>query len=508
MSELLTEAEFESIAGSIDLPSNAFINGKFMSAESGKTTPTINPATAKVIAEIASCQSEDVDFAVRKAREAFDSGVWSRMHPTDRKHVMIKLVKLMKRHRNELAVLESIDSGKPIADCVQIDIPETMHCLEWHAEAADKIYDSVSPSGDDALGLIVREPIGVVACVLPWNFPLMMVGWKLGPALAAGNSVIIKPASQTSMSALKLAELSIEAGVPPGVFTVVPGDGSTAGKALGMHPDINAISFTGSTAIGKRFLEYSAQSNLKRIVLELGGKNPCVVLDDAENLDYVAEHVAQAVFWNMGQNCSSNSRLIVQKGIKNSLLEKVIEKTSDWRTGYPLNPANRLGAMVSKEHFDSVMRYIEIGKKEGATAIIGGEAIENGNGIYIAPTVFDGVKHDMTISREEIFGPVLAVIEVESAAEALSVANDSKYGLQASLFTSNVKRAHRMARDLQAGTITVNCYGEGDITTPFGGFKQSGFGGRDNSLLAHDQYCETKTIWYDLSDNPIDADLS
>ena len=364
MSELLTEAEFESLAGSIDLPSNAFINGKFMSAESGKTTPTINPATAKVIAEIAACQSEDVDFAVRKAREAFDSGVWSRMHPSGRKHVMIKLVKLMKRHRNELAVLESIDSGKPIVDCVQIDIPETMHCIEWHAEAADKIYDSVSPSGDDALGLIVREPIGVVACVLPWNFPLMMVGWKLGPALAAGNSVIIKPASQTSMSALKLAELSIEAGIPPGVLTVVPGSGSTTGKALGMHPDINAISFTGSTDVGKRFLEYSAQSNLKRIVLELGGKNPCVVLDDAENLDYVAEHVAQAVFWNMGQNCSSNSRLIVQKGIKDTLLEKVIEKTGDWRTGYPLNPANKLGAMVSKEHFDSVMR-VHRNRQEG-----------------------------------------------------------------------------------------------------------------------------------------------
>jgi len=432
MSGLLTEAEFESIAGSIDLPSNAFINGKFMAAKSGKTTPTINPATGKVITEIAACQSEDVDFAVQKAREAFDSGVWSRMHPSDRKHVMIKLVKLMKRHRYDLAVLESIDSGKPIVDCVEIDIPETMHCLAWHAEVADKLYDKVSPSGDDALGLIVREPIGVVACVLPWNFPLMMVGWKLGPALAAGNSVIIKPASQTNMSALKLAELSIEAGIPPGVLTVVTGDGSVAGEALGMHPDINAISFTGSTAVGKRFLEYSARSNLKRIVLELGGKNPCVVLDDAENLDYVAEHVAQAVFWNMGQNCSSNSRLIVQKGIKDTLLEKVIEKTRDWRTGYPLNPANKLGAMVSKEHFDSVMRYIEIGKKEGASAILGGEAIENGNGVYIAPTIFDGVSRDMTIGREEIFGPVLAVIEVESAAEALSVANDTEYGLQAS----------------------------------------------------------------------------
>ncbi len=508
MSALLTESEFEAIASSIDLPSNAFINGKFMSAKSGKTMPSINPATGKVITEVAACQSEDIDYAVSKARETFDRGYWSRMHPSERKHAMIKLVKLMKRHRHELAVLESIDSGKPISDCVEIDIPESLHCLEWHAEAADKLYDKVSPSGDDALGMIVREPIGVVGCVLPWNFPLMMVAWKLGPALATGNSVIIKPAPQTSLSALKLAELSIEAGIPPGVLTVVPGDGPEAGEALGMHPDVNAVSFTGSTVIGRRFLEYSARSNLKRIVLELGGKNPCVVLDDAENLDHVAQHVAQAVFWNMGQNCSSNSRLIVQKGVKDTLLEKVIEKTADWRTGYPLNPANRLGAMNTQEHFNKVMSYIDIGKEEGASVVLGGDAIDIGDGIYIEPTIFDGVGRDMRIAREEIFGPVLSVIEVESANEAISVANDTEYGLQASLFTSNVKRAHRMARDLQAGTVSVNCYGEGDISTPFGGYKQSGFGGRDNSLLAHDQYCETKTIWYDLSDDDLDADLS
>ena len=508
MSALLTESEFEAIASSIDLPSNAFINGKFMSAKSGKTMPSINPATGKVITDVAACQSEDIDYAVSKAREAFDRGYWSRMHPSERKHAMIKLVKLMKRHRHELAVLESIDSGKPISDCVEIDIPESLHCLEWHAEAADKLYDKISPSGDDALGMIVREPIGVVGCVLPWNFPLMMVAWKLGPALATGNSVIIKPAPQTSLSALKLAELSIEAGIPPGVLTVVPGDGPEAGEALGMHPDVNAISFTGSTVIGRRFLEYSARSNLKRIVLELGGKNPCVVLDDAENLDYVAEHVAQAVFWNMGQNCSSNSRLIVQKGIKDDLLEKVVEKTADWRTGYPLDPSNKLGAMNTQEHFEKVMSYIDIGKEEGASIVLGGKSLEIGDGIYIEPTIFDGVRRDMRIGREEIFGPVLSVIEVNSPSEAISIANDTEYGLQASLFTSNVKQAHRMARDLQAGTVTVNCYGEGDISTPFGGYKQSGFGGRDNSLLAHDQYCETKTIWYDLSDNPIDADLS
>jgi gamma-glutamyl-gamma-aminobutyraldehyde dehydrogenase len=419
MSGLLTEAEYESIAGSITLPGSAFINGGFMPAQSGKTLSSVNPATAEVITEVAACQAEDVDYTVEKARQAFESGAWSRMHPTDRKHVLIKLVKLMKRHRHELAVLESIDSGKPISDCAQIDLPETMHCLEWHAEATDKLYDKVSPSGDDALGLIVREPIGVVACVLPWNFPLMMAGWKLGPALAAGNSVIVKPAEQTSLTALKLAELSIEAGIPAGVLSVLPGLGPEAGAALGMHGDVNAVSFTGSTTTGRRFLEYAARSNLKRVVLELGGKNPCVVLDDAENLDYVAEHVAQAVFWNMGQNCSSNSRLIVHKGIKDDLLEKVIEKTADWRTGYPLNPANRLGAMVSREHFEKVMGYIQTGRDEGASLLLGGEPIELGKGVYIAPTIFDGVSQDMRIAREEIFGPVLSVIEVETAAQAL-----------------------------------------------------------------------------------------
>ena len=347
----------------------------------------------------------------------------------------------------------------------------------------------------------------MVACVLPWNFPLMMLAWKIGPALAAGNSVIVKPAEQTSMSALRVADLAIEAGVPPGVLSVVPGLGETAGQAIGMHPDINAVSFTGSTEIGRRFLEYSARSNLKRIVLECGGKNPCVVLEDAENLDHVAEHVAQAVFWNMGQNCTSNSRLIVHEKIKDDLLERVLAKTNDWRTGYPLDPANKLGAMVTLEHFDKVMGFIETGKKEGASVARGGAAIENGGGYYIEPTIFDGVKPDMTIARDEIFGPVLSVISVANDRSAVEAANDTCYGLQASVFTSHLKTAHRVSRAIQAGTVTVNCYGEGDITTPFGGYKMSGFGGRDNSLMAHDQYTETKTIWIDLGDDEVDAEV-
>ena len=507
MSELLTRDEYQSIANKLNLPNNAFINGRFTAAGSGKRFETVNPATGKVLAEIALCDGADVDAAVAKAREAFERGTWSRMHPTERKKRLIQLVKLMRRDRFELAVLESIESGKPIRDIMTVDLPETFHCLEWHAEATDKLYDQVSPSGDDALGLVVREPLGVVACVLPWNFPLMMVAWKIGPALSAGNSVVVKPAEQTNMSTLRLAELALEAGIPAGVLSVVTGPGEITGKALGLHPDINGVSFTGSTEIGRKFLEYSAQSNLKRIVLECGGKNPSVVLEDAEHLDEVARHVVYSALWNAGQNCSSNSRLIVHRKIKDKLLERVVARVRDWRTGYPLDPANAIGTIVSREQYDRILKYIEIGKKEGARAVVGGGPIEDGAGIYIAPTIFDGVTPAMTIAREEIFGPVLSVMTVDSTAQAVEVANDTSYGLQASLFTANVKTAHRVARALQAGTVTVNCYGEGDITTPFGGYKTSGFGGRDNSLKAHDQYTETKTIWIDLGDRRIDESV-
>lgn len=507
MSGLLSRDEIQAIATNLTYPNTAYIDGKFAAAKSGKTFETIDPATGAVIAEIASCDEADVDHAVRKAREAFESGVWSRMHPSERKHAMIRLVKLIKRNRHELAVLESVESGKPIKDCLAIDLPETMHCLEWHAEVADKLYDQISPSGDDAVGMIVREPAGVVACVLPWNFPLMMLAWKIGPALASGNSVIVKPAEQTSMTALRVADLAQEAGIPDGVLNVIPGLGETAGQAIGRHPDIDVVSFTGSTEVGRRFLEYSAQSNLKRVTLECGGKNPSIVLSDAGNLDDVARHVVYSVFWNMGQNCTSNSRLIVHKSLQDELMTRVTDRLQDWRTGNPLDPANALGAMVTKEHFDKVMGHIAAAKKEGVSVACGGDAIEEGKGLYIAPTVFAGVKPDMSIAREEVFGPVLAVIPVGSDDEAIGIANDTHYGLQASLYTSNVAKAHRYSRAIRAGTVSVNCYSEGDITTPFGGYKLSGFGGRDNSLMAHDQYTETKTIWINLSDDHVDEEI-
>ena len=507
MSELLSRDEYHAIAADISLMTNAYINGKFTTAKSGDTYDSINPATGATLAQIAACGTADVDYAVKKAGQAFESGVWSRMDPADRKEIMIRMVKLMKRHRHELAVLETLESGKPIRDVATIDLPETMHCFAWYAEAIDKLYDQMSPATDDAMGLIVREPVGVVACILPWNFPLQMMGWKVGPALAAGNSVIVKPARETSMSALRVAELAAEAGVPAGVFNVVTGAGSVIGEALGRHPDVQAMSFTGSTEIGRQVLAYSAESNLKKVTLELGGKNPAVVLEDNDNLDAVAEQAIMAVFWNMGENCTSNSRLIVHEKHREDLIPRLLDKVRDWKTGDPLDPQFALGSMVSKRQFDDVMACIEKGKEEGATLILGGEPLEIGDGYFIPPTIFDNVTPDMTIAREEIFGPVLAIQTVGSDAAALDLANDTGYGLQASVFCTHTKKALRAARQLQAGTVSVNCYCEGDITTPFGGYKLSGFGGRDNGLHAFDQYMETKTIWLDLSEHEQDEKL-
>ncbi|MEM7345056.1 MAG: aldehyde dehydrogenase [Chloroflexota bacterium] len=497
MSELLTHQEYLSIAQSLNLPNNSFVDGSFRPAKSGNTFPTINPATGETLAEMAACGTEDVDFAVQKAREAFEDGRWRAMHPSERKDVLIRLCKLITRNRRELAVMESLDSGKPIRDCEEIDIPETIHTIKWHAELIDKLYDQTAPAGDDAIAMIIREPIGVVGAVLPWNFPMLMVAWKIGPALAAGNSVILKPAEQTSMTALRIAELAFEAGVPKGVFNVLTGLGPDVGEPLGRHMDVDMISFTGSTETGRRFLHYSADSNIKKVVLECGGKNPFVVFDDAEDLDLVAEHVVNGAFWNMGENCSASSRLIVHEAVKDALLERVIDRAKGWRTGDPLDPVNHLGALVDKEHFKKVCSYLDKGKDEGAKVVLGGETVD---GAYVEPTIFDEASTDAAIARDEIFGPVLSVLTVKSNDAAVALANDTNYGLAASIFSSNAKRAIRAARAIRAGTVTVNSYGEGDISTPFGGYKQSGFGGRDNSIHAHDQYTELKTIWVDLSD--------
>ena len=490
---MLTQAEYKAIAAELRLPTQAHINGAARPAIGRETFATYNPATGDKLADVAACDQRDVDYAVEKAREAMDSGVWALMHPSERKQVLIKLCKLVKRNRHELAVMESLDSGKPIADCESIDIPEFIHTLTWHAEAVDKIYDQTAPVGSDAMAMIEREPIGVVAAVLPWNFPLLMLAWKMGPALAAGCSLIVKPAEQTSLTAIRIAELAAEAGIPAGVFNVLPGTGVAVGEPLGRHMDIDMVSFTGSTATGRRFLTYSGESNLKKVVLEMGGKNPCIVMDDAVHLDRVAQQVCNGAFWNMGENCSAASRLIVHTDIKDALLKRIVERMREWRMGDPLDPQVQLGAMIDSGHFAKVQSYLEQIKSP-----IAGGSTENGT--HIEPTLAEADPDD-ALAREEIFGPVLSSLTVDSFDEAIAVANDTPYGLAASLFTSNVKRALRGARAIQAGTVTVNCFGEGDITTPFGGYKQSGFGGRDNSIHAHDQYTEMKTIWVDLSDD-------
>jgi gamma-glutamyl-gamma-aminobutyraldehyde dehydrogenase len=497
MSELLSLEAYQSLAERLEYPTQCFIDGEFLDAISGETYESINPATGEVLANIASCDKADVDLAVEKAREAFEDGRWSKMHPSERKEVIAKLCELIQENSHELAVLESLDSGKPITDCEQIDIPEIIHTFSWHAELMDKIYDQVAPVGSGAVSMVVREPIGVVGAVLPWNFPILMLAWKMAPALAAGCSLVIKPALQTSLTALKVAELAARAGVPKGVLNIVTGRGSRVGESLGRHMDVDMVAFTGSTDTGRRFLNYSAESNIKKVVLELGGKNPCVVLNDAENIDYVAEQVCAAAFWNMGENCSAGSRLIVQSGIKEALLERIKHHAKAWTVGNPLDPNNLLGAMIDKGHFEKVSSYLTLGKEQGYNLVLGGNTHD---GCYIEPTIFDGVNNQDAMAQEEIFGPVLSVITVESYEEAIAVANDTEYGLAASVFTAHSKKAIRAAQAIKAGTVTVNCFGEGDITTPFGGYKQSGFGGRDNSIHAHDQYTEIKTIWLDLSD--------
>ncbi len=494
---LLTRDEYKSIAANLELPTGAFIDGAFRPAMSGKTFETANPATGEKLTDIAACGTADVDFAVEKAREAFDDGRWSKLHPSQRKDVLIRLCKLMTRNAHELAVMESIDSGKTIYDCETVDVPETIHCLKWHAEAIDKIYDQVSPASDDHIAMVVREPIGVVGLVLPWNFPLLMLAWKIGPALAAGCSVVVKPAVETTLTALRLAELAMEAGLPRGVLNIVPGGGADVGEPIGRHMDIDMVSFTGSTATGKRFLTYSAESNAKEVVLEMGGKNPAIVMEDAENLDRVAAHVVNGAFWNMGENCSASSRLIVHKDVKAELLERIAHHAKQWNIGDPLDPETRMGALVSEGHYNKVCSYLD----QADSVVIGGKADKG----FVEATVVEVPGNDATLAREEIFGPVLSVIEVSGFDEAIKIANDTDYGLCASIFTANAKRAIRGARAIRAGTVTVNSFGEGDITTPFGGYKQSGFGGRDNSVHAHDQYTQLKTIWIDLADDADEA---
>ncbi len=481
------------------LRTQLFIDGAFRDAADGTRFTSVNPATGVPVADVAQGGAADVDAAVAVARRAADDGRWSRMSPGDRKRILVRWADLIETNGRELGLIETIDSGKPITDTVGLDMPEAAACIRWHAEASDKLYGQVAPSPEGTVATITREPVGVVGAVIPWNYPAQMAAWKLGPALATGNTVVIKPASNTSLSLLRIAELGAEAGIPDGVLNVVTGPGGVVGEAIGRHPDVDCLAFTGSTEVGRRFLTYSAETNLKRVLLELGGKSPQIVFPDAGDLEDVAANVAVAIFWNMGENCSAGSRLIVHRSLKERLLEAVTTELERWPVGDPLDPATRIGALISRGHMETVLRYVRAGRDEGARVVTGGERIlEETGGYFVPPTIFDNVRNDMTIAREEIFGPVLSVIEFETEAEAIALANDTPYGLAASLYTENLNVAHRVARDLRAGVVGVNAYSEGDMTTPFGGYKMSGFGGHDKSVHAHDQYTETKTIWIQL----------
>ena len=477
----------------------AFIDGRFVDAASGETFATENPATGEVIAHVQAGGPEDVDRAVAAARRSFEDGRWSRRSPADRKKILLRFAALIEANSEELATLDSLEGGKPITDTREVDLPETVKTFTWYAEAADKLFDAVAPTGPDALGLIVREPVGVVGAVVPWNFPILMAAWKMAPALATGNSMIVKPSRLTSLSVIRLAELAGEAGLPDGVLNVVPGPGGAAGAALGRHMDVDKVTFTGSTEVGRLFLQYSAESNLKEVTLECGGKSPAVVLASPPAMDIVVEQVLFGALMNMGENCSQGSRLIVHRSVQDELVSRLAEGLAAWTVGDPMDPSTKIGPMIERPHLDKVMGYIERGRAEGARVVSGGSRVlEDTGGYFVAPTIFDGVTNDMTIAREEIFGPVLSTIPFETEEEGIRLANETAYGLAASVFTTDLDAAFRVSRALRAGTVGVNAYSEGDITTPFGGYKQSGFGGRDKGLEALEQYTEKKTIWVTL----------
>ena len=486
-------------ARALRIQGDAFIDGRYVAAASGATFDCLSPIDGRLLARVASSDVVDADRAVAAARRTFESGVWSRQPPRERKRVLLRFAALIEKHAEELALLETLDMGKPIADSLAVDIPATVRCVTWYAEAVDKLYDEVAPTGPDALALITREPIGVVGAIVPWNFPLIMAAWKIGPALAAGNSLILKPSEKSPLTAIRIAALAAEAGIPNGVFNVLPGYGHTAGQALALHMDVDCIGFTGSTRTGKRMLEYAGQSNMKRVWLECGGKSPNIILADCPDLDRAAAAAAAAIFFNQGEMCSAGSRLIVEEPVRDAVLEKIVAAGLRMPPGDPLDPATRLGAIVDDVQMRAVLAFIDSGREQGAQLLAGGRQVrQDTGGCYVEPTVFDGVRPEMTIAREEIFGPVLATITVRDAEEAVRVGNSVIYGLAAAVWTRDITRAHRIARALRAGVVYVNCYDADDITTPFGGVKQSGTG-RDKSLHAFDKYTELKTTWVDLS---------
>jgi gamma-glutamyl-gamma-aminobutyraldehyde dehydrogenase len=493
-----TRADWEAMIPNLTIPHQAIIGGQHVDAASGETFDCISPIDGKKLAAVALCGAEDVNRAVSVARKTFESGVWSAMPPAVRKKKLQRFASKINDHKEELALLETLDMGKPIMDSLYVDVSSTVRCIDWNAEAIDKVYDEIAPTGPGELGMITREPLGVIGAIVPWNFPMLMAAWKLGPALATGNSVILKPSEKSPLTAIRLAELALEAGIPEGVFNVITGFGKEAGEPLAAHMDVDGLVFTGSTAVGKHLLSTAALSNMKRTFVECGGKSPNVVFEDAPDLDAAAEAAASAIFFNQGEVCTAASRLLVQASVKDAFIDKVVAAAGAMQPTHPLEPGGAMGAMVDGIQTDRVMGFVKAGVDEGADLRCGGNRAEVAkNGFYIEPTVFDNVAPDMKISREEIFGPVLSCISFNDEDEAVKIANDTVYGLAAAVWTKDLGRAHRVAGKIRAGSVWINYYDGGDMTAPFGGFKQSG-NGRDKSLHALDKYTEMKATWINL----------
>jgi len=490
----MASTDYKLIAKKLKFEGRAFINGKYVDAIDGKKFENINPATGETLCSVAKCNHKDVDLAVKVSRKAFESGVWSRSSPEHRKEVLLKFAELLRKYGDENSVLECVDTGKLITDCInEVANDAPMH-FQWYGELIDKVFGKIANTDPSITSLIVKEPIGVVAGVVPWNFPLMMAVWKTAPALATGCSVIIKPAEDTPLTAIKVGQIAKESGIPDGVFNVLPGFGDV-GEALGRHNDIDAISFTGSTEVGGYFMKYSGESNLKTVGLEMGGKSPFIVLEDAKINDNLIDNAINSAFWNGGQNCSANMRQIIHSKVKDEFLDKVSKRVKNIKVGDPLDLKTNMGSMISKKHLDTVDSYIQKGIDEGASLLLGGVSGKEQNGFFAKPTLFDNLEENMTIAQEEIFGPVLGVLTINDTEEALKIASNSKYGLHASVFTQDINKAFHIAKSLPCGTVSVNTFSEGDIKTPFGGYKQSGSLSRDQGTEALNQYLQTKTIW-------------